>query len=1633
MTELGVGYLSIVADTSKLPGQVQKALDGGQAQADKAGQGMGSKLATGLGKTLKVGVVGAGAAAAGVLATSITKGLGRLNAIEQAEAKLSGLGNSTQNVGKIMDNALTSVRGTAFGLGDAATVAASAVAAGVKPGRELERTLKLTGDAATIAGVGMNEMGAIFNKVAASNKIQGDVIAQLNDAGIPIVQLLGQELGKTAEETLKLASEGSINFETFQRAMETGLGGSALEAGNTASGAFDNLNAALGRFGATLAGPIFDRAPAAFGKLTDAVDDLDARMKPVMEQFGADLTSRYIPALQEFGRAGVEAFEQFRSSEIAQSSLNRLTGIFEQLQGSARDVAPAVGTIASSLARASASLGVSTWQIFLTTLEASATILDGTVVPALQLVAGLMESQQGLVTAGVAAWLGFKTIPGVLDRVKSTLIPVVGTAKTAALGFRDIVTATGGIASAGDRGTISLGRFGSTVSAIGMHVPIVHRMQDSFVTAATGADRFGHALGAVAAAGTGIRAGLSGIVSMLGGPWMIALAGVTAATVGVVTEWGKAGKQAETLTGLSRDLARGQGELADAFALSGGAVDDGVLDAAAAKLETLSSAQQEIIDNGAGWKPIAMFTAGIKDMAGWFTGQAQAGTDAWRVQVANTEAAERLQDQFTSLGLTTEDLNLKVVGSTSSWNAFQGQLRAAGSVELADALQGQRDEFLRLQESMERVGPASLAVTSGIQEIAESAGDGDKRLSGLRRALEGLGILETDAQAALFETAETVRNITEAAAQGVDPVNGLGEALIGLDGNLDHGVVNAASLRESLMQLGEAFFVSRNAGNDSATAYGQIRPALEQLAETYQLPIEKLEELTRQWGLAPRELDLSISVAGGDEAWRAVTDLQLRLEQLPDDGTPKTVSMYVEDEQARQAIANLGFDVQQIGDNPATVEVTANNTLALIAMDQVRGAVAGLDISIANPKIGADTTFFRLEDQNVRNMLAGIDMTSVAPEVGAVIDGFLSGRDITLAELSQIDLSTAEPDVRLLIEQALSQSRVVNEAIDHTARERTATITVRDQWDPAARAAHFGSADIQGPFATGGRLSKTGPGSDRTDGILGVASSGMPIARVDAGEWIINGRSSDRYDRELAAINAGTFPKLPGYESGGVVGAGDLLDFVSGRTGGSYPLTGARYVWGGVNWGDCSGAMSAIARFAVGLAPFAGRFATGNQAGALAAMGFSRGRGGPGDLRFGWYNGGPYGGHTAGTLPDGTNVEMGGQYGGGMVGGSTGSDSSEFTDHAFLRIGDLFDWSDPGGHPSGGRGRLTKDGQPMTGTAYDTGATRVGGSGGLSGSPSGASGSSSSGPRSWSEIAGDVAATAASGYLSDALKVFGIPDELPPAMTAWQMLEEAKAEQNAALIEPSADERAEGAQVRPADPPDPPAPVILADTPVVYDPSKGAAQWEPVITEGLSRVGLSLANLGRTIEQTDIESSGNPGAVGPDSTDGNPRGLLQVKPRTFSAFRDPELVDDVFNPLANIVAALRYTVDRYKGPESIWPTKAGYYTGGPVGGPRGVDQVPAWLTAGEFVVNAASAAAGGNPAVLAAINSGAEFAAAGVATATAARGDVGSAFDMGAHERCVHYHFHVADVDEAVGRMRTEEIVRAKTHEGAGF
>ncbi len=228
----------------------------------KAGKGLkdfGSKL-KGIGtqmsdiggqltKKITMPALGAVSALTGI---ALVKGFDRLIGIDTAQAKLKGLGHDAEGVEKIMESALDAVRGTSFGMGEAATTAANAVAAGVEPGKELTKYLSTTGDAAAIAGSSMSEMGAVLNKVKTSNKAYNGELQQLSDRGLPVYQWLAKEAGVAAEEVTNLASDGKISSEMLMKAIENNIGGAAQKIGEESfTAGLANMWAAVSRLGAS--------------------------------------------------------------------------------------------------------------------------------------------------------------------------------------------------------------------------------------------------------------------------------------------------------------------------------------------------------------------------------------------------------------------------------------------------------------------------------------------------------------------------------------------------------------------------------------------------------------------------------------------------------------------------------------------------------------------------------------------------------------------------------------------------------------------------------------------------------------------------------------------------------------------------------------------------------------------------------------------------------------------------------------------------------------------------------------------------------------------------------------------------------------------------------------------------------------------------------------------------------------------------------------------------------------------------------------------------------------------------------------------------------------------------------------
>lgn len=209
-----------------------------------------SSVVSSLGNIAAKGTATVAALGGVITGLTIKGGFTRAMNIEQAQAKLRGLGNSVEDVKNIMDSATQAVTGTPFGLDAAATAAAGARAAGIKTGKDMTRYLTLAGNAAAAMGIDISETGAIMNKVAASNRVEMEDLNTVMDRGLPIIQSLADTMGMPVEEVKKAVSSGKVGLAEYMTALEKASGTVADEMGNTLPGAIDNLKGAFSRVGA---------------------------------------------------------------------------------------------------------------------------------------------------------------------------------------------------------------------------------------------------------------------------------------------------------------------------------------------------------------------------------------------------------------------------------------------------------------------------------------------------------------------------------------------------------------------------------------------------------------------------------------------------------------------------------------------------------------------------------------------------------------------------------------------------------------------------------------------------------------------------------------------------------------------------------------------------------------------------------------------------------------------------------------------------------------------------------------------------------------------------------------------------------------------------------------------------------------------------------------------------------------------------------------------------------------------------------------------------------------------------------------------------------------------------------------
>ena len=101
-----------------------------------------------------------------------------------------------------------------------------------------------------------------------------------------------------------------------------------------------------------------------------------------------------------------------------------------------------------------------------------------------------------------------------------------------------------------------------------------------------------------------------------------------------------------------------------------------------------------------------------------------------------------------------------------------------------------------------------------------------------------------------------------------------------------------------------------------------------------------------------------------------------------------------------------------------------------------------------------------------------------------------------------------------------------------------------------------------------------------------------------------------------------------------------------------------------------------------------------------------------------------------------------------------------------------------------------------------------------------------------------------------------------------------------------------------------------------YNPSSGVEQWRSTVIRALKMEGqYTPENVNRTLFQMQTESGGNPHAINLwdiNAKNGVPsKGLMQVIDPTFRTYARPGFDTNIYDPLSNILASIRYAVSRY--------------------------------------------------------------------------------------------------------------------------
>lgn len=445
------------------------------------------------------------------------------------------------------------------------------------------------------------------------------------------------------------------------------------------------------------------------------------------------------------------------------------------------------------------------------------------------------------------------------------------------------------------------------------------------------AAQFGGVIGGSAVAGLrGMTSAAKGAIGVLGGPWMVGIMAATFAVGKITSEYAALDAQQEAIDKSSSDVAAAQRDVAKAFQESQGAVSENVLGAVGLQIDSVREKANELADNGPG--AFGIFAAAGSDIKGWFSGVAEAGTDALHAQEDWAEQGAKTESGFRNLGKTNEEVAAALAGSDAEYDAVANSLRGIddGGSEALAVLQPLREEFVKARETAKNTTPGFFDLRDAVKVLSDESSSATDRINAMKTALDVLSGKPIPLSDALQTYNDQVRATAEATKDVWDAAEGWGAALIGQDGAVNTASSNGSRLRDSLLAIKDATITAAEAGADMGPIWASNDAQLQQLSISTGVAVQDLRRMIEAEGLIPKNIELIASLTGADTVEQQIAILSGLLTSV---GQPVDIPVEALTEDAKKKIQDVGGSVEEnINGKPGIVRISAPNQEALDAI-----------------------------------------------------------------------------------------------------------------------------------------------------------------------------------------------------------------------------------------------------------------------------------------------------------------------------------------------------------------------------------------------------------------------------------------------------------------------------------------------------------------------------------------------------------------------------------------------------------------------------------------------------------------------------------------------------------------------------